>query len=175
MDAWVNIVKKYIALLALVFVLPVQAADIQAKDLVGNWLCRANYPSIEMTTIDTYQYFLDGTSKSRGVIVNSLGLSYIVDKIGQWALDNGTLTEIVHTEKVERSHTEKAQAVLKRNAKFAQLEEELFKTFSENGKTDADNTIKLNIAWEAEPNRFTVRNDEMDVAGKCIRIPNEKK
>ncbi|MDO4433205.1 MAG: hypothetical protein Q4B82_01310 [Alysiella sp.] len=168
---------KYLTVVAaLLCVSQLHAADLTRDDVVGKWLCPTKYESVYTLTLDAYEYFADGKSKSSGIVRTFTGtdavLTFAVQSSGTWSFDKGILTETRITQSVEPRHNEKTQAVLAQSKELAQFADDWQKALSDNSGSEAERTVKLQ--WtrdEVDSNKIFVRQiDGTGGEGFCYRV-----
>lgn len=175
--------KKWLAIIALSLMCQAQASNISKEELTsGRWLCFGDYSNLHIITVDDYEYHADGSSQSRGAVIASFDdantiLSYAVEKTGRWTLKDDVLNEVVRTHSVKRAHPNRTNELIKRNAEVAMLDRAIYTILTQDGKTDADNTISLKII-RINNNQFNVQNLAPDgsptrMIGQCQRAPED--
>lgn len=168
--------KKYLAIVAVLFATNVNAADLTRDDVVGKWLCSTQYTDINTTTLDAYEFFADGKSKSSGLIKtfldNQTVLSFTIQAQGKWSFDKNVLTETYITRLAQPRHNTETRAALAKDRELAQLADSLQKTFNDNSGDEESRTIKLQWTRDSKnPNRIHVKQiDGTNGEGFCLRV-----
>ncbi|ULJ60269.1 hypothetical protein [Wielerella bovis] len=173
--------KKWLIISTILLTGQIYAAPLSAEELTrGKWLCMADYPNINVSTMDEYEYRADGSSKSIGAVVTNMPdvlFAYRVERTGRWTLKGDVLTEVVHNDSVTRRHPDETLTLINTNPTAADWDNSFYTILSENADTDIGNTISLKIN-KIDDDTFAVRQldtdgSELDMQGKCIRLKEE--
>lgn len=164
--------KSQLPILLLLCTVPLAAQDFPAEAFVGQWNCKSEAETANLSSNGQYDLKADATFSSQDTIrflYEGNEFVYKTRTTGKWAVKGDRYTETTLTIKGERAHSAKTLAALKKSSDLQKLENEIFSAFNQ-PKPSANNQTTA-IIQQADAKSFTLADTETEdtLYLHCIR------